>query len=90
MTHDLHRPRPRARPRSSRYILPQFEERTSYGMKRVDPYTKLFEDRIIFLGVQIDDASADDVMAQLLCWSPMDPERDILMYINSPVARSRR
>ena len=35
---------------SSRYILPQFEERTSYGMKRTDPYTKLFEDRIIFLG----------------------------------------
>src|SRR5690606_470857 len=48
---------------SSRYILPQFEERTSYGMKRLDPYTKLFEDRIIFLGVQVDDASADDIMA---------------------------
>ena len=43
---------------SSRYILPQFEERTSYGTKRLDPYTKLFEDRIIFLGVQVDDASA--------------------------------
>ena len=51
---------------ASRYILPQFEERTSYGFKRQDPYTKLFEDRIIFLGVQVDDASADDVMAQLL------------------------
>ena len=48
----------------SRYILPQFEERTSYGMKRLDPYTKLFEDRIIFLGVQVDDASADDIIAQ--------------------------
>ncbi len=45
---------------SSRYILPQFEERTAYGFKRQDPYAKLFEDRIIFLGVQIDDASADD------------------------------
>ena len=51
---------------SSRYVLPQFEERTPYGFKRQDPYTKLFEDRIIFLGVQVDDASADDVMAQLL------------------------
>ena len=51
---------------SSRYILPQFEERTSYGMTRTDPSTKLFEDRIIFLGVQVDDASADDVIAQLL------------------------
>ena len=69
---------------SSRYILPQFEERTSYGMKRLDPYTKLFEDRIIFLGVQVDDASADDIMAQLLVLESQDPDRDILMYINSP------
>ncbi|HEV7148437.1 MAG TPA: ATP-dependent Clp protease proteolytic subunit [Pedococcus sp.] len=75
----LHVPAP-----SSRYILPQFEERTSYGMKRLDPYTKLFEDRIIFLGVQIDDASADDVMAQLIVLESQDPDRDILMYINSP------
>jgi len=69
---------------SSRYILPQFEERTAYGFKRQDPYTKLFEDRIIFLGVQIDDASADDVMAQLLVLEAQDPDRDITMYINSP------
>ncbi len=69
---------------SSRYILPQFEERTSYGMKRLDPYTKLFEDRIIFLGVQVDDASADDVIAQLIVLESQDPDRDILMYINSP------
>jgi ATP-dependent Clp protease, protease subunit len=67
-----------------RYILPQFEERTAYGFKRMDPYTKLFEDRIIFLGVQIDDASADDVMAQLIVLESQDPERDIIMYINSP------
>ena len=69
---------------SSRYILPQFEERTSYGMKRLDPYTKMFEDRIIFLGVQVDDASADDVMAQLLVLESQDPDRDIILYINSP------
>ena len=69
---------------SSRYILPQFEERTSYGIKRTDPYTKLFEDRIIFLGVQVDDASADDVIAQLLVLESQDPDRDIVMYINSP------
>ena len=68
----------------SRYILPTFEERTAYGYKRQDPYAKLFEDRIIFLGVQIDDASADDVMAQLLVLESQDPDRDILMYINSP------
>ena len=79
LTSRLHVPGP-----SSRYILPQFEERTSYGMKRLDPYTKLFEDRIIFLGVQVDDASADDVIAQLIVLESQDPDRDILMYINSP------
>jgi ATP-dependent Clp protease protease subunit len=68
----------------ARYILPTFEERTAYGYKRQDPYAKLFEDRIIFLGVQIDDASADDVMAQLLVLESQDPDRDIVMYINSP------
>lgn len=68
----------------SRYILPEFEERTSYGFKRHNPYTKLFEDRIVFLGVQVDDASADDVMAQLLVLESQDPDRDITMYINSP------
>jgi len=74
-----------ARPTAeSRYILPTFEERTAYGYKRQDPYAKLFEDRIVFLGVQIDDASADDVMAQLLVLESQDPDRDIVMYINSP------
>jgi ATP-dependent Clp protease, protease subunit len=74
-----------ARPTAeSRYILPEFEERTAYGYKRQNPYAKLFEDRIIFLGVQIDDASADDVMAQLLVLESQDPDRDIVMYINSP------
>jgi ATP-dependent Clp protease, protease subunit len=74
-----------ARPTAeSRYILPSFEERTAYGYKRQDPYAKLFEDRIVFLGVQIDDASADDVMAQLLVLESQDPDRDIVMYINSP------
>ena len=68
----------------SRYILPTFEERTPYGYKRQDPYNKLFEDRIVFLGVQVDDASADDIMAQLLVLESQDPDRDITMYINSP------
>ena len=66
------------------YYIPQWEERTSYGTRRIDPYTKLFEDRIIFLGVQVDDASADDVMAQLLVLESQDPDRDITLYINSP------
>ena len=69
---------------SSRYILPSFVERTSYGMKESNPYNKLFEERIIFLGVQVDDASANDVMAQLITLESNDPDRDITMYINSP------
>ena len=68
----------------SRYVLPTIEERTSYGYKRLDPYTKLFEERIIFLGQAIDDTVANDVMAQILTLESMDPDRDIIMYINSP------
>ena len=66
------------------YYIPQWEERTSYGVRRVDPYTKLFEDRIIFLGTPISDDIANAVMAQLLCLQSMDPERPINIYINSP------
>lgn len=69
---------------TSRYVLPTIEERTSYGYKRLDPYTKLFEERIIFLGQAIDDTVANDVMAQLLTLESMDPDRDIMIYINSP------
>jgi ATP-dependent Clp protease protease subunit len=69
---------------NSRYVLPRFIERTSQGYREMDPYTKLFEERIIFLGVQIDDASANDVMAQLLTLESMDADRDISIYINSP------
>jgi len=68
----------------NRYVLPSFVERTSYGVKESNPYNKMFEERIIFLGVQIDDASANDVMAQLLTLESADPDRDIMMYINSP------
>ncbi|MEZ0107794.1 ATP-dependent Clp protease protease subunit [Catenulispora sp. EB89] len=68
----------------ARYIVPKFSERTSYGFREWDPYSKLFDERIIFLGVQIDDASANDVMAQLITLESMDPDRDISIYINSP------
>ncbi len=82
---DLHLPSARQfAPVQNRYILPSFVERTSYGVKEMNPYNKMFEERIIFLGVQIDDASANDVMAQLLVLESMDPDRDIVMYINSP------
>ena len=69
---------------TSRYVLPQIVERRNgveYGM---DPYSKLLRERIIFLGTQIDDVSANDVMAQLLYLESEDPDRDIVLYINSP------
>lgn len=71
-------------PAQSRYVLPSFVERTNYGVKESNPYNKLFEERIIFLGAPIDDVVANDVMAQLLVLESADPDRDILIYINSP------
>jgi ATP-dependent Clp protease protease subunit len=69
---------------ASRYVLPSFVERTNYGIKESNPYNKLFEERIIFLGAPIDDVVANDVMAQLIVLESTDPDRDIQIYINSP------
>jgi len=66
------------------YYIPQWEERTPYGFRRIDPYAKLFEDRIIFLGTPISDDVANAVMAQLLCLQSMDSSSQISIYINSP------
>ena len=68
----------------SRYVLPSFIEQSAYGTKETNPYAKLFEERIIFLGSQVDDTAANDIMAQLLVLEGLDPDRDITMYINSP------
>src|ERR671926_424263 len=75
---------PHDRMPQSRYVLPSFIERTSYGIKESNPYNKLFEERIIFLGEQINNTSANDTMAQLLVLESSDPDRLITMYINSP------
>ena len=69
---------------SSRYVLPEFIEQNAQGSKTTNPYSKLFEERIIFLGTQVDDTAANDIMAQLLVLESQDPDRDITMYINSP------
>ncbi|WP_043625573.1 ATP-dependent Clp protease proteolytic subunit [Nonomuraea candida] len=69
---------------SGRYVLPSFTERTSYGIKEMNPYNKLFEDRVVFLAAPIDDTLANDVMAQLLTLESIDPDQDIHLYINSP------
>ena len=69
---------------SGRYVLPSVTERTSYGIKEMNPYNKLFEDRIVFIGAPIDDTVANDVMAQLLTLESLDPDQDVSLYINSP------
>ncbi|MCP2342648.1 ATP-dependent Clp protease proteolytic subunit [Actinomadura rupiterrae] len=67
-----------------RYVMPSYVERTSYGVKESNPYNKLFEERIVFLGSPVDDTSANDVTAQMLALEGMDPDRPINLYINSP------
>ncbi|GAA2429956.1 ATP-dependent Clp protease proteolytic subunit [Streptomyces mauvecolor] len=69
---------------AARYVLPEFQERTASGIRTLDPYSKLFEERIVFLGTPVDDASANDVMAQFMHLEHADPDRDISLYINSP------
>lgn len=69
---------------TARYVLPEFHERTSSGHKTMDPYSKLLEERIVFLGTQIDDISANDLMAQFMYLEYQNPDRDISLYINSP------
>ena len=68
----------------SRSVLPSFVERTSYGIRETNPYSTLFEGRIVFLGTEIDDAVANDVLAQLICLESTAPDRAISLYINSP------
>ena len=69
---------------SSRRILPSFIERTSYGSYETTPYNKLFEERIVFIGTPLDDATANDIATQLLYLESSEPDRPISLYINSP------
>jgi ATP-dependent Clp protease, protease subunit len=69
---------------NARHVLPTFVEHDQFGVYDLDPYSKLLSERIIFLGTPIDDISANDIVAQLLCLESDDPERDISLYLNSP------
>ncbi|UFQ13886.1 MULTISPECIES: ATP-dependent Clp protease proteolytic subunit [Streptomyces] len=69
---------------SARHVLPEFTERTSSGTRTMDPYSRLLEERIVFLGTPVDDTSANDVMAQFMHLEYLAPDRDISLYINSP------
>ncbi|MGW3465008.1 ATP-dependent Clp protease proteolytic subunit, partial [Streptomyces olivaceoviridis] len=69
---------------SARHVLPEFTERTGSAVRTLDPYAKLFEDRIVFLGTPVDTAAANDVTAQLMYLEHAAPDRDITLYVNSP------
>jgi ATP-dependent Clp protease protease subunit len=69
---------------TARYVLPEFTERSSNGVRTMDPYSKLLQERIVFLGTPIDDTSANDVMAQLIHLESASPDQDIHLYVNSP------
>jgi ATP-dependent Clp protease protease subunit len=76
--------RPSAHVPSARHVLPEFTERTGSGHRTMDPYSKLLEERIVFLGTPVDEVSANDVMAQFMYLEHQAPDRDISLYINSP------
>ncbi|WP_399938154.1 ATP-dependent Clp protease proteolytic subunit [Streptomyces sp. BBFR25] len=69
---------------SARHVLPEFTERTSSGARTSDPYSKLLQERIVFLGTPVDETSANDVMAQFMYLEHQAPDRDIELYVNSP------
>ena len=70
-------------------LIPMVIERTSRGEREFDIYSRLLNERIIFLGTPIDDQIANLVVAQLLHLESDDPEKDISLYINSPGVKKR-
>jgi ATP-dependent Clp protease, protease subunit len=68
----------------SQYLIPTVIEKTNYGERAYDIYSRLLKDRIIFLGTAIDDGVANAVIAQLLFLESQDKTKDIKLYINSP------
>ncbi len=66
------------------YYVPYVIEQTARGERSYDIYSRLLKDRIIFLGSEIDDHIANVITAQLLFLEAEDPEKDIMLYINSP------
>ena len=66
------------------YLIPTVVEKTSFGERAYDIYSRLLKERIIFLGAPIDDAVANTVIAQLLFLENEDAKKDIKLYINTP------
>lgn len=65
-------------------LVPMVVEQTNRGERSYDIYSRLLEDRIVFLTGEVNDISADIVIAQLIYLEGKDPEKDISLYINSP------
>jgi len=68
----------------NQYLIPTVIEKTTYGERAYDIYSRLLKDRIIFIGTPIEDGMANAVIAQLLFLESQSPKEDIKMYINSP------
>ncbi|GAA2441684.1 ATP-dependent Clp protease proteolytic subunit [Streptomyces glaucus] len=69
---------------SARHVLPESTERTGFGTRTLDPYAKLLEERIVFLGTRIDDTAANDATARFMLLEHQAPDRDISLCLNSP------
>lgn len=68
----------------SQYLIPTVIEKTTYGERAYDIYSRLLKDRIVFLGTGVDDGVANTIIAQLLFLESQDKEKDIKLYVNSP------
>lgn len=68
----------------NQYLIPTVIEKTNFGERAYDIYSRLLKDRIIFLGTGIDDGVANAIIAQLLFLEQQNPKEDIKLYINSP------
>ena len=66
------------------YLVPTVLEQTAGGERAFDLYSRLLKDRVVMLGTQVDDQSANLIAAQLLHLAAVDPDKDIALYINSP------
>ena len=66
------------------FIIPTVIEKTQFGERVYDIYSRLLEDRLVFLGTQINDDVANAIIAQLLFLEKEDPKKDITLYVNSP------
>lgn len=82
---------PVLRPRSSEseefpgmYLIPTVIEKSQFGERAYDIYSRLLKERIIFLGGPVNDAVANTVIAQLIFLENQDPKKDIMLYVNSP------